>query len=164
MKVNFGSELVDVNGQLVERDALRVAEAIHAYDENLRLICLDPARAEGISDAPFIIVAKYRDRDEWYPVLRAWKLDDEVLVRLQAADSQRTDVLGNIMNSEQNYKLNNQKRYNEVRDLMKEQAKAVIGHTKTKYVLRDEVTGDYITFRDDAPAVRGNPNGSRLFT
>lgn len=164
MKVNMGSDIIEVDGQLVERDALRIAEAIYDYDENLRVLCLDPSRAEGLSDAPFLIVAKYRDKDEWYPVLRAWKLDDTVLARLQSADMQRTDVLGSIMESEENYLKANQKRYEEVRDLMVEQTSAIIAHQKVKYVLKDEITGDLITFRDDAPAVRGNPNGTRYFT
>ena len=164
MKVNFGTDLVEVDGCLVERDALRVAEAINAYDENLKLLCLDPSRAEGVSDAPFVVVAKYCDRDEYYPVLRAWKLDDELLVRLQAADMQRTDVLGSIMSSEENYRKNNQKRYEETRELMKEQTAAVVGTRQSRYVLRDDNTGEYITFWDDRPAERGKPGGSKYFT
>lgn len=164
MQVNMGSETIVVDGALVEKDALRIAEAINAYDENLWLMCLDPDRCEGITDAPFLVVHKYRDRDEYYPVLRAWKLDDEILVRLQAADTQRTDVLGNIMSSEETYRKNAQRRFMEVRELMKEQTEFIVRSNKNERSITDEISGDKITFYDDRPAVRGKNNGSKFFT
>ena len=51
-----------VDGQVVERDALRIAEAISDYDPNLTLLCLNPERAEGISDEPFVVA----ERERWY--------------------------------------------------------------------------------------------------
>lgn len=164
MRVNMGSETIVVDGSIVERDALRIAEAINAYDENLWLMCLDPERCDGITDAPFLVVHKYRDRDEYYPVLRAWKLDDEILVRIQAADTQRRDVLGDVMSSEENYRKNAQKRFQEVRELMKEQTEFVVKSNKNERSLTDELTGDKITFYDDRPSVRGNNRGTRHFT
>ena len=43
---------VIVDGQIVERDALNIAERINEYDDKLTLVCLDPSKAE-INDAPF---------------------------------------------------------------------------------------------------------------
>lgn len=153
MQYNAGSEIIEVTpGMFVERDALRVVEAIRAYDPNLDVICLDPSRAEGISDHPYIVVEKCND-GQLRPVCRAWKLDDELIARVQAADCQRRDVMEDILNAERNFKLNNERRYKEWREEVADQVKHIAG-MKSKYTVRDSNTGDLITFYDDRPATR----------
>ena len=63
---------VVVDGCIVERDALRIAEAIKDYDENLELLCFD---GTDLSKEPFVVACRRQD-GTLYPVLRAWELND----------------------------------------------------------------------------------------
>ena len=58
--LDVGSEYINVDGNLVEADALRVAEAVRDYDENLCIICIDPNTSD-INDAPFIVAQRCPD-------------------------------------------------------------------------------------------------------
>ena len=78
---------VMVDGMIVERDALRVAEAIRDYDENLVVLCLQ--QAEGLSDEPFVVAERGPD-GVLRPIFRCWQLDDNVLQRIYLADNKKT--------------------------------------------------------------------------
>src|SRR5688572_28391089 len=95
MKFNTGPELIEIDGILVEKDALRIAEAIKAYDENLELLCLEPDRAEGVSDDPFVLVEKCTD-GQYRKIKSYWQLDDRILPDVEAADCQRHDLIAVI--------------------------------------------------------------------
>jgi len=145
-------QFIVVDGHIVERDALRIAEAIAEYDPNLYLLCLDPARAEGITEEPFVVAEKTKD-GTLKPVLRAWKLDDEILLRLYNADTQKKDVLANLLKMEEQQKLDAQTRYQEKRD----EAKDILQHLagmKSRFSVRDSNTGELLTFYDDRPPTR----------
>lgn len=146
-----GNYLV-VNGHIVERDALRVAEAIHDYDENLHILCLNPERAEGITDEPFIVAEKGKD-GVLRPVLRAWKLDDEILSRLYNSDTHKHDVLNALESAEKSQRREQQQRYDEWREEAKDIVKHIAG-MKSRYTVKDSVTGDLLTFYDDRPTER----------
>jgi hypothetical protein len=83
-----------VDGLAVERDALRVAEAIKDYDPNLEVLCVEDHMA-GISEEPFVIAEKGAD-GVLRPVLRAWELNDQVLQRIIAADKVTLKSLENL--------------------------------------------------------------------
>jgi hypothetical protein len=143
---------VIVDGMIVERDALRIAEAIKSYDENLEVLCVDPAHAEGISEEPFVIAEKGGD-GILRPVLRAWELNDLVLERIKLADNQRLSVLKTVEESEAAFKKSNLQRYTEWREEAKDVVKHIAG-MKSRYTVRDSKTGDLLTFYDDRPATR----------
>jgi hypothetical protein len=146
-----GDHLV-VDGQIVERDALRIAEAIRDYDDSLVLLCLNPERAEGISDEPFVVAERGKD-GVLRPVMRAWVLDDQILQRIYNSDTHRHDVLHALETLERNERRNSEQRYQEKREEMKDVVAHIAG-MKSRYTVRDSNTGDLITFYDDRPAER----------
>jgi hypothetical protein len=143
---------VVIDGNVVERDALRIAEAIRDYDPNLVLLCLNPERATGITDEPFVVAERGKD-GILRPVLRAWVLDDKVLERLYNSDTQRHDVLHALVTTEEKNRKASQQRYQEKRDELKDVVAHIAG-MKSRYTVRDSDTGDMLTFYDDRPAER----------
>lgn len=143
---------INVDGMLVERDALRVAEAINDYDPNLVVLCLDPDHVEGVSEEPFVIAERCKD-GILRPVLRAWVLNDLVLERIRAADGNKFNQLKVLEGMEQTEKATDAQRYQEFR----EHAKDVVYHIagmRSKYTVKDSNTNELITFYDDRPATR----------
>ena len=144
-----GSHVI-VDGMIVERDALRVAEAIKDYDPNLEVLCTTDA--EDISEEPFVVAEKGKD-GILRPVLRAWELNDLVLERIKLADNQRFSTLKTVEESEAAFKRVNAQRYQEWREEAKDVVKHIAG-MKSRYSVRDSNTGELITFYDDRPAER----------
>lgn len=155
-------DYVMLNGNIVERKALYLAEKIKDYDPNLELLCnMD---AEGISEEPFV-VAEYVEQNGvrvLKPIFRAWELDDRILERIYASDTKRRDVLADIIKSEEQFRADNERRYQEARELNADIVKHIAG-MKSKYSITDPNTGELITFYDDRPAVRGRNNGRQHF-
>lgn len=153
MYLNTKQDLVNVDGMVVERDALRIAEAIRAYDPNLVLLCLDPNHVQGVSDAPFVVAEKGPDGN-YNPVLRAWVLNDTILERIYLADSQKVDGWGNLVKMEETIQKENQRRYQETRESTMDLVKHIIKDRGSQYSVKDEKTGETVTFFDDRPAER----------
>jgi len=145
-------EFVDVNGMKVEADALRVAEAIKAYDPNLEVLCVDPSRAEGVSEAPFVI-AEYCKDGILRPVFQCWALDNSVLERIKLADGNKIDLNTRIEDARKIIYNERDRRYQEKREESKDIVKHIAG-MKSKYSVRDSNTGELVTFYDDRPATR----------
>ena len=139
-----------VDGNIVERDALRVAEAINDYDPNLVVLCLE--HSDDITEEPFILAERCRD-GIMRPIFRFWKLDDTVLQRAQLADGHKFSALKTVEESEAAFKRSNQQRYQEWRAEAKDVVKHIAG-MKSKYTVRDSNTGELITFYDDRPSTR----------
>lgn len=150
MDLNIGNQIVCVDGFLVESDALRVAEAIKDYDPNLEILCLDPARAESVTEEPFIIAEHCKD-GVLRPVLRAWKLDDLVLQRIIAADRCTLQTLEGMELAQKNAA---QSRYRDAMEESHDITQHVLADRKSKYTVRDSMTGELITFYDDRPSTR----------
>ena len=142
---------VMVDGMIVERDALRVAEAIKDYDPNLEILCVDPEKAD-ISDEPFVIAERGKD-GVLRPVLRAWVLNDLVLQRIIAADGHKHNGMQTLLDLEAAEKKKNQARYAEIGEERRDVIKHIAG-IRHKYTVRDSLTGDLLTFYDDRPATR----------
>ena len=141
-----------VDGMIVERDALRIAEAIRDYDENLVVLCVDPSHVSGISEEPFVIA----ERDPGgvlRPVLRCWTLDDTVLERLYLADQQNFNGFDQLLRLEEQAKSETKSRYQEIREENADIVKHIAG-MRSKYSVKDSNTGELITFFDDRPAER----------
>ena len=79
------------DGSLVESDVLRIVEKVREYDENL-VVKFIPPHAASVTDAPYAIFERCRDGLERL-VFSVWKLDDTILERLEAADTQRHNIL-----------------------------------------------------------------------
>lgn len=163
MKFNTGPEMVDVDGAIVEKDALRIAEAIKAYDPNLELLCLDPARADGVSDEPFVLVEKCKD-GQMRKIKSYWQLDDRILADVEAADCQRHDLIAVINGRNERVHRERDRRYQELKEERMEIVQHIAG-MKSSTVTTDPLTGEKIKFYDDRPAIRGEDNfkGKRSF-
>lgn len=133
MKLDVGSEYVNVDGALVEKDALGVAEALAAYDPNIYIFCLDPNVA-GINDAPFIISELCPD-GQFRRIFECWRLDKSVVDRVMQADTSKYDILTEMDKINAKAKLNNQKRYEEIMLENQEQAMAVLKSPKSSYTV-----------------------------
>ena len=153
MIYNTKTEFVNVDGQIVERDALRIAEAIRDYDPNLVLLCLDPNREHALSDEPFV-VAEADSQGILHPVLKAWILDDHLLDRIKLADQQKVDGFKRLLAMEQEQKKQNDYTYNQQREATKDLVGHIVSDRKSKYSFRDERTDDLVTIFDDRPAER----------
>lgn len=123
-----------IGGTYVEEDALHIAEKVNDFDSNLRVQYLEEAAA--IGDPPFRVVESCRDGVD-RTVLYAWQLDDRVIERLYAADTQRRDILLAI--DKQNAQAKNQEvqRYKEQMAEAADIAASVIRSDKQTYKLRD---------------------------
>lgn len=150
MQLDMGNQIVQVGDFLVELDALRIVERIKEYDTNLEVLCLDPARAESITEEPFIIAEHCKD-GKLRPVLRAWKLDEHVLLRIIAADKCTLQTLESM---EQATRDEAHSRYRDAMEESHDIAQHVLKDRKSSYTVRDSVTGDMLTFYDDRPTTR----------
>lgn len=143
---------VVVDGNIVERDALRIAEKIRDYDENLVLLCLNPERAEGITDEPFVVAERGVD-GVLRPVLRAWVLDESLLERLYNSDTHKHNVFNGLVSLEEQQRRATEYKYQEQRGEIRDVVQHIAG-MKSKYTVRDSNTGDMLIFYDDRPAER----------
>ena len=149
MILNTGPEFVEIDGMLVEADALRIAEKVKAYDENLEILCVDPALAE-FSDAPYILVEKCTD-GQYRKISDFWELDERVMETVEASDQNRHDLVAVINGRNVAIRKEKERRY---RDMMEEK-KDIVAHIagmKSQYSVRDG--DDIVTFYDDRPAER----------
>ena len=147
-------DFVVVDGQIVERDALHIAEKIKEYDENLEILCLDPDRMDNINEAPFVICCRRPD-GTLYRIFEAWKLDDTVVERVACADNHRfslNDRYESLKAMEEKLK---QDRY---KDKMLENADivaAAVRNRTSSFKFRND-EGDLVTIHEDKPSEKGN--------
>jgi len=142
-----------IDGMVVERDALRVVEAINDYDPNLYVLCVDPQRAEGISEEPFVVVEKCSD-GTCRPVMRAWTLDDTLLERIRLSDTHRGNILQTLADMEKKEADKKQERYKDRLGEASDISASIMRMKGSNYSVRDPRTGELITFFDDKPAKR----------
>ena len=141
---NKAPEIVMVRGVAVERDALRVAEAITEYDENLRLQFVPESASVG--DPPFRVIERCRDGVERV-AMYAWKLDGELLERIKAADCAARDLDDIITRKNREAKDRLNRRYRDAMDEANDIAKSALKSDKSKYTVRDPHDGQLKTFR-----------------
>jgi len=153
-------KLINVGGVLVEQDALRIAERIHEYDPNLKVVFLNDA-ARSVSEPPYKIVERCKDGVE-RPVLSCWKLDETVFQKLFLADTARWDVSGRLDGINSQARQAQNRRYKEQRDEAKEIVTTVLKSPKSNYTVPETVVkgergeeGKKITFSDTPHDPRG---------
>lgn len=152
MQLQTGKELISVDGMLVEADALSIAERLAEYDPNIVILCLDPARAESVTEEPFVIAERCRD-GVLRPIFKCWELNEMVLTRVQLADGTKFNALDSIEKAEAKFRQENQRRYEERMEESRDIVKHIAG-MKSSYSVRDSQTGELITFYDDRPSTR----------
>jgi hypothetical protein len=150
-QLNFWNNHTLVDGCIVENDALRVAEAIKDYCEDLILIA--NVRPDHPGEPPWLVLEKCKDGIT-RPVLSAWELNDMILVRLQSADGQRFNGLKTVEQTEADVKKEQTRRFKENMLEAHDVAASVLRDKKSKYTVRDSRTGELLTFYDDRPATR----------
>ena len=138
-----------VGGQWVESDALRIAERINEYDPNLRVQYLEEAASVG--DPPFRVVETGRDGKD-YTVFYAWQLDNRLLERVQAHDTMRNDVLGDLEKQNEIAKMNLKRRYRERSAHAEELVKFIVESPKDTLTVTDEVEGRKIQVSSTEPS------------
>jgi hypothetical protein len=107
-----GSYVV-VDGMIVERDALSIAERLKEYDPNLEIMCLDSDMYyHEMSDAPFVICCRRPD-GTLYKVFEAWELNERIIERVAMADSNRINVFDRVVSLEEAKRKEVQERYHE---------------------------------------------------
>lgn len=134
------------DGTLVERDVLNIVERIRDYDSNLRVKYVDPSRAKP-GDAPYRITEVCRDGLERV-VFSVWELDERVLERLYAADTNKLDVLGIIDNSNLKAEMAAKQRYQESIDEAHDIVEHYLRSPKSTYTFVQPETGNLIKIDD----------------
>ena len=146
-----GNGYVEVDGQIVERDALRIAEEIKAYDPNLEVICLDPRRAD-VNDAPFIICEYVNG--VFKRVFETWTLDDRVLDRIKLADCRKFDPELRLDELKKIQYERKEARYRDMMDASKDLVAHAAAMKGSKYTFKDDKTGEKVSLYDDRPSER----------
>lgn len=131
MELNTNIEIVQVENLLVEKDVLGIIEKIQEYDPNLRVMYLDPDKAE-FCDAPWIIAELCPD-GLLRKVFEVWELNDTVLTRVIMADNRRRNILDDIERHNVSQREATQRRFQEEREEMKDVFKTVFSSPKGRY-------------------------------
>lgn len=134
-----------VGGVQVELDVLRIAEAIHEYDPNLRVQFLNEAAA--IGDPPFRVIETCRDGVDRVAFL-AWELDGRLLERVMQADCAKRDLDAIMTKQNRAAKDAVNRRYREKLEEANEIAFSVLRSRKSKYTVKDPNTGELLVFTD----------------
>lgn len=136
-------KLIEVQGQFVEADALRVAESIREYDPNLTLQVCETGR---VGDPPFRVMERCRDGIQRV-AMTAWKLDGEILDRIKAADTTHRNVSESILKDNENIRNEDRRRYQEAQNELHLLASDVLKSPKDTYTARHPLTGEKLTFK-----------------
>lgn len=139
-------KLTDLGGGvLVEQDVLNVVEKLRAYDPNIVVTMLDPARADSLSDTPYMIMEECPDGLR-RPIMGVWALDDSVVERVIACDRHRFDVLRQLDANNMAARLQEQRRYDEEVSALSDMVQGVLKSPKDTYTAKNPVTGEDHTF------------------
>lgn len=142
-------DLIEIDGHLVEKDALRIVEQIKRYDENLEVVCVDPMSGPDINEAPFLVCEKCPD-GKLRRIFEAWTLDERVLQRIYSADQRRFDTLEQINRTNEEVDRAARRRYQDQRDERKDLVAHIAAGRGSEYSFVNE-QGEHVTIRDDLP-------------
>jgi hypothetical protein len=151
-----GKNYLDMGGGVwVESDTLRIAQAVKDYDENLEVICLDPARpGVKITSAPFMVIQRMPN-GTFQKVLEAWELDNRVLERIWLADQHKNNQLQTLEQMEKAIREGQEKRYREALDEANELSLDIIVSKASAYSFKNK-EGDKVKIHEDNPNVTLN--------
>lgn len=141
---------VMIDGNIVERDALHIAEKIQDYDPDLMLICADPDDPRmGFATAPFLVIRQRTD-GTYERVLEAWELDDRILERIWAADGTRNNQLDQLVKMERQQQRDKETAEKEVMGANHELFAAALANPKSSFSFKNR-EGDLVTVKDEHP-------------
>lgn len=141
-----------VDGQIVEKDALHIAERIKEYDENLEIMCLDPMMSD-FNDAPFVICERKPD-GSLRKIFEAWELNNQILERIAQADNHLFDLnakFDSINNVAEKLKAD---RYKDKQGATTELIESIVKDRKTHFSFKND-EGDLVTIHEDRPVQKG---------
>ncbi len=137
-------------GVYVEEDTLHVVQRIREYDPNLRVKYLDPDRGGELGDPPYKIFELCPDGHERL-VFSVWSLDERVLERIYAADTQKHNILYDLEGTNALARQNLTRRFQEERDAARDIVEAVIRSPKGSYTVPGSVEGTVVKFDSHEP-------------
>lgn len=147
----FGEHIV-VDGHIVERDALRVVEALKAINPDLEVVCLDPNYIQGVNEAPFIVCEPRKSDGKLVRIMEAWTLDNQLIERVRLADTWNTDVLDNLVKKEEALKRDQERKKLEQKEANVDLVSHIVANRKSRYTFETE--SDTVTIFDDRPSER----------
>lgn len=151
MSFDLDQRLVELAaGVYVEQDVLHIVERVLEYDPNLRVKYLDPDRGGELGDPPYKIFERCPDGHERL-VFGVWSLDERVLERLEAADTQRNNILLRLDGTNATARQDNARRFQEQRDSALEIVRSVIRSPKDTYTMPGDVEGTKVVFSATEP-------------
>ena len=137
-------------GVYVERDTLHIVERVLEYDPNLRVKYLDPDRGGELGDPPYKIFELCPDGHERL-VFSVWILDERVLERLYAADTQKNNILLRLDGTNAAARQDATRRFQEQRDSALDIVHSVMKSPKTTYTVPGDVPGTVVKFSSHEP-------------
>lgn len=146
--LDTGEEFVNVNGQIVEKDALLIAERIKEYDPNLEVLCIDPSKSE-FNEAPFIICERKPD-GTYTRVFECWQLDNTVLERITLADKHLFDPSARFDSISQMTARLKADRYKDRQGELADIMKHAIRHKKSDFKVHNH-EGDLVKINEHKP-------------
>jgi predicted RNA methylase len=144
---------INVDGNMVQADALHIAEKLKDYDENIEIICVDPHQSD-FNEAPFVICERRAD-GTLNRIFEAWALDDSVVERVMLADQRKFDPMARYDTMAAMQRKLKDDRYREKMGPAKELVEAVVRNNKNTFTYRNE-EGDLVKIHDDRPAEKVN--------
>lgn len=144
-------DFVLVDGNIVERDTLHIAERIKEYDENLEILCLDPDKA-GLNDAPFVICERMPN-GSLQRIFECWVLDNSVIERIALADQHKFNALTRVEELEAAFKKDREARYKDRADEMKDIMAHAVKNRTSSYTIRNH-ENELVTIDERAPVKR----------
>lgn len=157
--LNDGKSYIQLGDVLVDEKMYHIAKKISEYDENLKLICLEPGRV-ALADAPFMVVCENAD-GSFHKVLEAWEMDDRILERIWAADQHRFDSLTTIEAWEERNRKLAHNRYKEALAENHEILEAAIRNPKSSFTFENR-DGEEVKVNDVGPVTRNR--GKKSFS
>jgi hypothetical protein len=148
-------------GVYVESDVLDIVQRIRDYDPNIRVKYLDPDRGGDLGDPPYKIMELCPDGHERL-IFGVWSLDERVMVRLFAADTQRHDILARLDGVNGVARADEARRYEQEREEMIEKAVAVLRSPKDTYTLPGARPGETIVMSATMPCKVRTKSGLRV--
>lgn len=138
-------KLIEVQGRIVERDALNIAEKISIYDPNLYVQVLD-GPAVDLQTPPFRVMEICKDGVHRV-AMTAWTLDGQLFDRIVAADTSHYDILGKMDKNNDKARNEDRRRYQEKMDQLHELSFDVLRSPKDTYTAKHPETGEKLTFK-----------------
>lgn len=142
-------------GVYVEDDVLGVVQRIQEYDPNLRVQYL-AGRGHNLGDAPYRIMEICPDNVERM-VMSVWELDERVLQRLFAADTQKQNIMKNLDTVNENIREGMKRRFrDETLAEAHDKTVGILRSPKTSYTVPND-DGTNTVFHSHEPAKTEKP-------